>query len=209
MAMDPRTKIGLTNIFGKASTLVSCASTATIGGSLGYLLVSLANSTGPIVNPATPLTIGLVALGVSLASGGLGMYLGKTKKRLVNEFNSAVAAKYPDLEYKPADENKGKAVTYSDYHRNTVYYAGNDGFWPGYFIGGGGHHHHSSSSSSSSSSYSGGGGNNNNAGAAIAIIALVAAVAASCYMSYKSAKLNFSRTPDLLVPPKTDFMKYT
>jgi hypothetical protein len=190
MGFGAESKIRLSNIFGKASALISVASSVAILGAAGTVWANAASTATQNPDITTPFVMGLAALGVSLGSGALGYYLGNAKKRLIYEFNEAVARR----EGKMLADN-GQEIQRSDtryFSSSPGYYYHDDGFWRGYWLGSLGNNNNSSSSSSGSSK------NSKDAAAALAVIALVAAAGAAFYVSYKSMKANFGKSPQII-----------
>lgn len=207
-------KIRLTNIFGKASALTGTAAGGYVYFELARVLIA-ATDTQNAFNPANHVAPGLVALGISLAAGCGGMYLGHLKRRLVDEFNLQVKRELESAGFEIVEDispdTGRRSVTYrrietADYTPARSGYNGS--FWDGFYLSslmrsGGSSSGAARGGFSSSSSRSGGGGKNNGQGVAILVAAIVlaAAAAAAAFVSYKSLKLNFSKVPDLLTSP--------
>lgn len=225
MAMKPERKINLADTFGKASALTATGAGLFVYYELGRVLVAATDVSRTGFNPADHVAPGLIALGLSLAAGFAGMYLGNLKRNLVNEFNYQVKRELENMGFELVEDTNDKSkgakaepqyrrIPEGAYHR-PIERPHHSSFWEGFYLssilnsnsrshGGGYSSSGSSRRSSSSSSSSKGGGQ----GAAILLAAAVLAVAAaaSAYVSYKSLKLNFGKTPDLLTTPEPDVL---
>jgi hypothetical protein len=210
-------KIGLTNVFGKASTGVGIASLGYLCYELGSVIVFATNTaTQNVFNPADHVAPGLIAFGLSLAGGLSGMYLGRTKHRLANEFNYQVKKEFANMGFELVDDEpemssskpKQRWVRRESDYTPTVYRPRHDRFWEGFWISSMlNSNSRSSRGYSSSRSRSSSSSSNNGQGAAVAIalIALAAAVAASAFVSWKSFQLNFvKKSPPLLTGPEPE-----
>lgn len=213
MATKAEAKISLVNAFGKAAALTGTAAGGYVYFELARVLIA-ATDTQAQFNPADHVGPGLAALGISLAAGCTGMYMGHLKRRLVDEFNLQVKRELEKAGFEIVEETDEQGHTRPTYRRietssySPVRSSYNGSFWDGFMLSSLSRSGGSSSGSSWGSSRSSGGGRNNGQGAAIIIAAIVlaAAAAASAFVSYKALKLNFSKVPDLLTAPDPELL---
>lgn len=215
MASKAEAKISLVNVFGKAAAVTGTAAGAVVYYQLARVLIA-ATDTQAQFNPADHVAPGLIALGVSLAAGCTGMYMGHLKRRLIDEFNLQVKRELEKAGFElveETDEQGHSRPTYRRIDTSSGYTPArssyNGSFWDGFMLsslsrGGSSSGRTASTWGSSRSS----GGRNNGQGAAILIAALVlaAAAAASAFVSYKALKLNFGKVPGLLTQPDPNLL---
>jgi len=212
-------KIGLTNIFGKASTALGIASGGYVGFELGRVIVFATNTaTQNVFNPADHVLPGLIAFGLSMSLGLTGMYLGRQKHKLVDEFNYQVRKEFANMGFEliddeaaPESKPQKKWVRHNSAgsYGPVVHHRTPDRFWEGFWLSSlansGSRSSRSSSYSSSPSRSSSSGNSGQGAAIALAAIVLAAAAAACVFVSYKSFQLNFlKKAPDLLTGPDPD-----
>ena len=216
MATKAEAKISLVNVFGKAAAVTGTAAGAYVYFELARVLIAATN-TQAAFNPADHVAPGLVALGVSLAAGCAGMYMGHVKRRLIDEFNLQVKRELEKSGFELVEETDEQGHTRPTYRRiETADYTParssyNGSFWDGFMLSSlsrGGSRSSGSWGSSRSSSSSSSGGRGNGQGMAILFAAaiLAAAAAASAFVSYKALKLNFGKVPDLLTTPDPELL---